>query len=86
MQRLLLVGALLITACESRREMRAGDSVAAIYNAKQPEAPLAVNPCDRPRPYRKWTNEELNTAQVRYMGTPQSQGLMDEAACRVSGH
>lgn len=47
--------------------------------------PLAVSPCSRPRPYKNWSNEELNAAQVEYMGTPQSQGLINEAACRLSG-
>lgn len=43
---------------------------------------LAVNPCDRPRPYKNWSNAQLNAAQVEYMGTDKSQGLINEAACR----
>jgi hypothetical protein len=45
----------------------------------------AINPCDRPRPYRNWSNAELNAALVRYMDGDKKilQQLIDEAACRA---
>jgi hypothetical protein len=50
-----------------------------------PAAPLAARPCDGPRPYRNWSNEELNIAQVKYMGKPESPELIREAGCRTAG-
>lgn len=63
------------------------DDSLAVYQRRdsiaQVKPALAVNPCDRPRPYKNWSNEELNIAQVEYMGTPQSMELIREAGCRT---
>lgn len=48
-----------------------------------PRATTIRNPCDEPRPYRNWSNEELNIAQVEHMGKPESLDLIREAGCRV---
>lgn len=63
---------------EGNRAQARADSV---DSANKP--PLAVNPCTRPRPYKNWSNVELNIAQVEYMGTPQSMELIREAGCRT---
>lgn len=78
-----------LMACENedaRRQEEAMIQINArrdsIANAPKP-VPLAVNPCSRPRPYKNWSDEELNIAQVEYMGTPQSLELIREAGCRT---
>lgn len=69
----------LVKQLEQRLEERIrADSV---DSANKP--PLVVNPCSRPRPYKNWSNAELNIAQVEYMGTPQSMELIREAGCRT---
>lgn len=88
-----LSSVITLTACESEATKAQNAAVArlqvsnrrhldSIANAPKP-APLAVRPCDRPRPYKNWSNEELNIAQVEYMGTPQSLELIREAGCRT---
>lgn len=81
MRILLMLG--VLAACSSQKAPVVIHDTVYLPAPAADKPALAVNPCDRPRPYKNWTNAELNTAQVRYMGTPQSQGLMDEAACRL---
>lgn len=80
----------LLTACESQATKQQNELVEElrIENARLKDSvakapPLAVNPCSKPRPYKNWSNEELNIAQVEYMGTPQSMELIREAGCRT---
>lgn len=44
-------------------------------------------PCDGPRPYRHWSNGEVNISMVNGMGedTPQQSALILEATCRYEG-
>ena len=81
----------VLTACESEATKQQNELVEQlrIENARLKDSvakappPLAVNPCSKPRPYKNWSNEELNIAQVEYMGTPQSMELIREAGCRT---
>jgi hypothetical protein len=46
------------------------------------EAQAIVRPCDRPRPYKDWSNAELSAAMVETMGTDASLPFITEAGCR----
>lgn len=90
-----LVG--LLAGCKSEAEKRDEETIARLRaqiaqraaedsaraDSAKTHPALAKNPCDGPRPYKKWTNAQLNAAQVQYMGTPQSEGLIAEASCRL---
>lgn len=52
--------------------------------ASHSEAPVLSNPCDGPRPYRNWSNAQLNIALVEHMGTDASVPLITEGGCRES--
>jgi hypothetical protein len=87
MRRLFAILALLVACTSDKGTVRVVHDTVYVPEksvvAPKPAKPaLAVNPCDRPRPYKNWSNAELNAAQVEYMGTPQSPGLIAEAACR----
>lgn len=84
MKSLFVLFIFLVTACEREPARVVHDTVyVPVKDSVAAKPALAINPCDRPRPYKKWSNEELNIAQVEYMGTPQSMELIREAGCRT---
>lgn len=93
---ILLLALAVSTGCKSPEQKRNEDLVSQLeaeLAAKKAdsgfhaaERPVVIEkPCTRDRPYKSWSNEELNIAQVEYMGKPESMGLIREAGCRTAG-
>lgn len=89
-KRLAVLALAHLTACESDERRAERESIDRINAAAQwsahapvpPEPVPLVRPCDRPRPYRDWSNAELNVALVENMGTDASLPLIAEGGCR----
>lgn len=79
-RRIVAVG-LITIACGKPSERVVHDTVYVPAVAGKVEP--VVNPCDRPRPYKNWSNAELNVAQVEAIGTPRSMEFIREAGCRT---
>ena len=68
-----------LTAEVAKRAAR-DDSLQKAYTAPAP----IKRPCSGARPYKNWSNAEVSTALVRYMGTdnPALIDLIEESGCR----